>query len=184
MKFTGKLRQPVFDYITGRLVLLFEPNEDFREAYEELKGCDKLSLEIRKYRVKRSLDANAYFHVLVGKLADAMRISKPRCKNIMLYRYGQPYLLDDETQAVIKSNIKVSQMLEQEEIHCYPCGSKEENGMELTFYKVYRGSHTFDTREMSILIDGVVEECKGLGIETMTPAQLHEMKEKWGIDIG
>ena len=47
MKFTGKLKQPIIDFMTHRLTILFEPNEDFGQAYEELKDCDKLSLEIK-----------------------------------------------------------------------------------------------------------------------------------------
>lgn len=183
-KFTGKLKEPIIDYRSGKLTLLFEPNEDFREAYEELKDCDKLSLEIKKYRAQRSLDANAYFHVLVGKIAEVLNISKPRSKNILIGRYGQPELLDDGSPAILKTNIPASQMLEQESLHCFPCGSKEENGMELTFYRIYRGSHTYDTKEMSLLIDGTVQDAKELDIETMTPDQLHEMKERWGVDIG
>lgn len=68
MRFTGKLKEPIIDYLTGRLTILFEPCEDFRQAYEELKDYGKLSLEIKRYRRKRILDANAYHWVLVGKL--------------------------------------------------------------------------------------------------------------------
>ena len=75
MKFTGKLKQPIIDFMTHRLTLLFEPNEDFRQAYEELKGYDKLSLEIKPYRRKRSLDANAYYWVLLTKLAKILGTS-------------------------------------------------------------------------------------------------------------
>ena len=64
-----------------------------------------------------------------------------------------------------------------------PCGSKEENGIEITFYRVYRGSHTYNTEEMSILIDGTVQEAKDLGIETMTPDQIEEMKQKWKVKL-
>ncbi len=74
-------------------------------------------------------------------------------------------------------------MLEQETLHCMPCGSKEENGIEITFYRVYRGSHTYNTEEMSILIDGTVQEAKDLGIETMTPDQIEEMKQKWKVEL-
>ena len=93
-------------------------------------------------------------------------------------------LIDDTTQAVIKTNVPVSEMLELEEPHCFPCGTKTENGVELTFYKLYRGSHTYDTREMSILIDGTVDECKEQGIETMTPLELEHLKAMWGKKNG
>lgn len=53
MRFTGKLKEPIIDFVTHRLTILFEPNEDFLEAYEELKGKEVLSLEIKPYRKKR-----------------------------------------------------------------------------------------------------------------------------------
>lgn len=74
-------------------------------------------------------------------------------------------------------------MLEQETLHCYPCGCKEENGQSLNFFRIYRGSHTYDTKEMSILIDGTVQEAKDLGIETMTPDELDRIKQEWGVNI-
>ena len=44
-----------------------------------------------------------------------------------------------------------------------------------------RGSHTYDSGEMSILIDGVVQEAKQLGIETLTPNELERMKNLWTV---
>ena len=90
----GQTERTIIDYITGRLTILFEPNEDFRQAYEELKDCEKLSLEIKRYRRKRSLDANAYYWVLIGKLAKALELSNPEAHNMMLCRYGQPELFE------------------------------------------------------------------------------------------
>lgn len=185
MKFTGtgRLRQPIIDWETKKMIALILLNEDFKQAYDELEGCEKLSIEIKPYREKRSLNANAYFHVLCGKIADKLSMSKYRCKNILIGRYGQPELLDNGSQAILKTNIPTSQMLEQETLHCMPCGSKEENGIEITFYRVYRGSHTYNTEEMSILIDGTAQEAKDLGIETMTPDQIEEMKQKWKVEL-
>ena len=84
MKFTGKLKQPIIDFMTHRLTILFEPNEDFGQAYEELKDCDKLSLEIKPYKRKRSLDANAYYWVLLTKLAKILSISNAELHNVLL----------------------------------------------------------------------------------------------------
>ena len=53
------------------------------------------------------------------------------------------------------------------------------NGKEYTHYKVYKGSSEFDTKEMSIFIDGIVEECKNVGIETMTPNEIAKMEALW-----
>ena len=96
MRFTGKLKEPIVDYLTGRLTILFEPCEDFRQAYEELRGCEKLSLEIKKYRRKRSLDANAYHWVLVGKLARVLGLSNAEIHNMALRQYGQPEIYEEK----------------------------------------------------------------------------------------
>lgn len=73
MRFTGRLKEPVADYHSGKLTILFEPIEDFRQAYDELKDYEKLTLEIKPYRAKRSLDANSYLWVLLDKLADKLK---------------------------------------------------------------------------------------------------------------
>lgn len=68
--------------VTHRLTILFEPNEDFLEAYEELKGKEVLSLEIKPYRKKRSLDANAYYWVLLTKLAVQKPVEKSLAREV------------------------------------------------------------------------------------------------------
>ncbi len=57
-------------------------------------------------------------------------------------------------------------------------GTGTANGKEFTHYRIYRGSHTYDTKEMSIFISGIVEECKEQGIDTDTP----ELKLLLGVD--
>ncbi len=186
MKHTGRLKEPVIDWQTGKMAAVIEINEDFRQTYEELKDCEKLNLEIKPYKERRSLNANAYFHVLNGKIADRLGISKPRCKNILIGRYGQPELIGDGEQAVLKTNISVPQMMEQETLHCMPCGGKEENGIEVNFFRVYRGSHTYNTEEMSRLIDGAIQEAKDIGIpdaEIATPDEKRMLEERYGVKI-
>lgn len=176
-EFTGTFDSLSEDYLTNKQKAALTLNEDAREVFASLVGC-KVSIIIKKYREKRSLDANAYFHVLVGKIADVLNISKARCKNILICRYGQVEYVDDQP-AVLKTNIPVDHMLEQEFLHCTPVGVRVEDGTEVIFYKVYRGSHTYDTKEMSILIDGTVSEAKELDIETMTPDELERMMKAY-----
>ena len=90
------LKKAIIDYITGKLTILFEPCEDFRETYEYLKGCGKLTLEIKKYKAKRSLDdADApYYWVLLTKLARVIGLSNEEAHNMLLCGYGQVELFD------------------------------------------------------------------------------------------
>lgn len=178
MELTGKAVGASLDFDTNHFCITFEVNESdvVKREYDKLKQYDKLKIKAVRYTQRRSLDANAYFHVLVGKIADVLTISKAKAKNVLICKYGQPQLLPDGNIMVYKTNAPEEFMWEQEAIHCIPV----KYDSNATFYKVYRGSHTYDTKEMSILIDGTVADAKELGIETATPAELQEMKERWG----
>ena len=176
MQGRGKLKSLWRDFDTGNVILAFEMSEGVtQDTLSHIQNKD-LSIEVKPYREKRSLDASAYFHVLVGKLAEAVGISKPRMKNIMLARYGQSEYLSDGVLAVIKTNIPEDEIMELDYLHCSPVRYVDDGTV---FYRIIRGTHTYDTKEMSALIDGVVQEAKDLGIETMTPEQIKRMEAAW-----
>lgn len=179
MELTGKAVGASLDFDTNRFRITFEVNENdiVKAEYDKLKSYDKLKIKAVKYTQRRSLDANAYFHVLVGKIADALTISKAKAKNVLICKYGQPEYLPDGNIFYYQSNAPEEYMWEQEIIHAMPV---RYDG-KLTVYKIYRGSHTYDTKEMSVLIDGTVADAKELGIETITPTEIAEMKERWGV---
>lgn len=134
----------------------------------------EIDIDIKEHREKRSLNANAYFHKLVDELRQKLKISFAACKNHLITSYGQLEYIDD-VPAVIKTNIEPERMREIETLHCLPIAVKEiEEGAY--WYRLYRGTHTYDSREMAMLIDGTIEECKEQGIETMTPNELERLK--------
>ena len=45
--------------------------------------------------------------------------------------------------------------------------------------RAYYGSSTYNTRQMSRIIDAAVEEAKGMGIETLRPEEIARLKEEW-----
>lgn len=130
---------------------------------------------------KRSLDSNAYFHVLCDKLRQKLGMSLARCKNHLIADYGQIQYIDEEcTEPMIyKTNAPEDYMMELETLHTKCVKVTEENGKTVYFYRVYRGSHTYNTTEMARLIDGTVAECKEQGIETETPDEIARMQALW-----
>ena len=190
MKFTGDLRKPLIDCDTMRPLIIFAPDEDFSQAYEELKGCGKLSLEIKRYRRKRSLDANAYHWVLVGKLAKVLGMSNPEVHNMALRGYGQPeiyegkgvYMTIPDTDS---ARHKVDNAMDY---HLAPTSQVREgnDGVMYRTYKLLRGSHTYNTEEMARLIDGMITLCKDAGIpdaEIATPDEKRLLKERYGVTL-
>lgn len=135
--------------------------------------------DIKEHRETRSLDANAYFHVLCDKLRLKLGISMARCKNHLIADYGQIQYLPDGAPMIYKTNAPEEYMAELETIHTKCIKVTEENGKEVFFYRLYRGSHEYDTKEMSQLIDGTVQECKAVGIETATPDEIARMEALW-----
>ena len=183
MDCTGEVKSIFQDFETGEWNVTFKLDKDgVIQTINTLGNMmkKKLSIKVGEYRKKRSLDANAYFHVLVGKIADTETISKAKAKNILICKYGQPQLLPDGSPMVYKTNAPVDYMMELESIHSIPIKYSEENGKEVVFYKIYRGSHTLDSYEMSKLIEGTVADAKELGIETLTPRELATMYQNWG----
>ncbi|MGF7002440.1 hypothetical protein M2149_000816 [Lachnospiraceae bacterium PFB1-21] len=143
-----------------------------------------IEVEIKKATKKRSLDANAYFHVLVGKLADALGTSKPYMKNLLLSKYGQLEYDDDKlVTLIVRDDLE---MWEREEIHLRPT-DKVKTLDDKRVYRVHlvvRGSHTYNSAEMAKLIDGTVQDCKDADIETETPDMIKGMLERWGVKHG
>ena len=62
---------------------------------------------------------------------------------------------------------------------CIDLGEVTVNGQTGHQLQVYYGSSTFDSKEMSGFIDGIVSESKELGIQTMTPAEIERIKAAW-----
>ena len=148
------------------------------DSIDELNGISGLiQITIKRVTHRRSLNANAYFHVLVGKIAEKLNISKARAKNELLGKYGQREIID--TGQVIISVKSEIDMLEREDIHCVPVGYATLKGNDFTHWAIVRPSHTYDNLEMSALITGTVDEAKELGIETMTPDEIERMKAAW-----
>lgn len=129
----------------------------------------KYTATIKKYRNKRSLNANAYAWVLITRIADALRADKDEVYFEMLRRYGQSNVISVAPEVPIGSYVKYYELF----------GVGTAGGRWFNHYKVYKGSSEYDTREMSVFIDGIVSECKEMGIETLTPCELAFLKEGW-----
>ena len=82
MNFTGRFDNLMVDLVDNKQKAIFALNEDAKQAFDDLKGCKKLSITIKKYRQKRSLDANSYYWVLITKLAKKISLSNPELHNM------------------------------------------------------------------------------------------------------
>lgn len=179
MEFTGKISGIGIDYNSKKFNLSLAVNENIAAEYEKLKDCEKVQVTIKKYRKKRSLDANAYYWTLINKLSNTLNVSSSFTHNIMLRRYGQLEIIGGKrVHLVLPDTDEGSQKADEADTYHIKPTSEVKTGKDGEAFRTYvmlRGSSTYDTKEMYTLINGIVSECKQVGIETMTPDQLTEM---------
>ena len=144
------------------------------EAYNGLRE-NPVSVEVKRWRERRSLDANAYCWTLIDKLAAARGLTKAEIYREAIRGIG------GVSETVCVTDKAVDRLVE----------GWSHNGLGwfaetmpskipgCTNVILYYGSSTYDTREMSRLIDYVVQDAKSLDIETLTERELSRLKEEW-----
>lgn len=136
--------------------------------------------DLKEHKEGRTLNQNAYYWQLLTQIADKLRMSKPECHNRMLRTYGRPWLVSDKTVSIYREDTDETYdaMTADELLHFAPT-DKTKTAKDGTVYRrwvLLQPTHVMDTEQMTILIDGAVQEAKQLGIETLTPDQLKEME--------
>lgn len=133
--------------------------------------------EVKEYKAKRSLDSNAYCWVLLGKLQEKLKIPKEEIYRDLIKNIGSYEIIPVKNEAVEKFRKAWSK-----------------NGIgwitEITKSKLegytnvitYYGSSSYNTAEMSKLIELIVQECQQLGIETRTQSEIKSLLESWEKD--
>lgn len=173
MEFTGKVLNITKDWESNQYQITFTANEpSAMNDINAIRSCEKLSIKAVKYREKRSLDSNAYSWVLMQKIAEAINSDKWSVYLAMLQKYSREF-----TFVICKE--KAIGKLKELYRTCVDLGEVNVNGTTGHQMQVFFGSSTFDTKAMSVFIDGIVSECKDLGIETLPPDELERMKSLW-----
>ena len=145
-----------------------------REFVARMQQGKTYVAELKEYRERRSLDANAYCWVLIGKLAAATRQPMED-----IYRQAVREIGDNFTIVPIKDEA-VERWQEIWSAKGLGWVSDVLGPSKLAGYTNtvnYYGSSAYDTRQMSCLIDTLIAECREQGIETATPEELALMKE-------
>lgn len=153
--------------IEGDELILKSPDlsEIRRFAYQFKAG----EYQIERKKKKRSTDANALCWKMCTEIANVLRTDKDSVYVEMLRRYGQSDIVSVVSSVDVKGYFKYYEEF----------GRGTVNGKEFTHYKVYKGSSEYDTREMSILLDGILDEAKGLDIEVITEREKSLLIEDW-----
>jgi hypothetical protein len=178
VKLTGKIVDSSLDFISGhpKITLSINEKNTFLHGFDELNNKEKLSIEIKPYRRKRSLDANAYAWKLMDMISEETGIRKEEIYREYIKNIGGC------SEIVCVRNDAVDKL----------CAGWSRNGIGwqtdtfpskiegCTNVILYYGSSTFDTKQMSRLIDMIVHDCEEYGIETKSPDEIANLKSMWG----
>lgn len=145
--------------------------EDFRAQYERLKDGE-ISVEIKKYRKRRSLDANGYAWVLIDKIAAAISIDKSEVYRQAIRQIGGV----SEVLCVQNAALEKFRAVWEANGIGWQTETMPSKLEGCTNVVVYYGSSTYDTKQMAMLIDHLIQDAKSLSIETMTPAELERLE--------
>lgn len=168
------------DYRTGKARVTIETDSNILAQVEEIQDKD-LSCKLSMYHQKRSLNANSYMWVLVGKLEKELSKNDEKVTKDLIYQsyiknYGRSveYQIPDEA---IKAMTAVW--------NAYGLGWFAEvvddgNQPDTKIVRYYYGSSCYSRNRMSRLIKAVVADCDALGIQTMTPRELQTLIDRWG----
>ena len=178
MKITGKIVGANIDFRTGKPTISFEVNEtnDFKLMVDEMRGCEKLSIEVKPFKQRRSLDANAYCWVLIDRIAEKIGESKEAVYRQYITNIG------GNSEIVCVKNEAVDRLCEGWrrnglgwQTDCLPSRIRG-----CTNVILYYGSSAYDTAQMARFLDLIIDDCKTLGIPYETPSEIARLKSMWG----
>lgn len=144
--------------ITGKVI-------DIKRKLFQLDEDKVYDVEIKEHREKRSLNANSYLWKLCTEIASVLNTDKDSVYLIMLKRYGISDLVSISKQVPIKDYFDY-----------YDIESETD---KYIWYKIYKGSSKYDVKEMNILLNGVVSECKEMNIPTKEDLEIERMIKEW-----
>lgn len=156
--------------MNGKQRLVLELDGDFRGDFDKLHESD-VDVTVKKYHPKRSLDANGYAWALIDRIAAEMRTTKEEVYRSTIRNIGgvsEVVCVQDRAVDKLRQGWSKNGIGWQTETFPSKIGG-------CTNVVLYYGSSTYDSRQMSALIDSLVQDCKALGIETRPQEEIDSL---------
>lgn len=171
----GAITAFMYNGVKRKTIVEVELDGNQCEELESLKNRD-ITADFRIFREKRSLNANAYAWTLIGKLADRMKLPSEEVyrdyiKSMGVYRDIEITESAENTMRTVWQAHGIGWVAEKID---------DSEGDGLIMMRLYYGSSVYTTKQMGRFIDAIVQDCKAVGIPTMTPAEIAQLTSLWG----
>ena len=177
MELTGEIKDLSKDYKTDNPILQLVLNErDCLLSLEQLKDIN-LSIQVKKWRKKRSINANNYFWKLLSEYSEEKNVDtieeyKERVKRLGIFRRFRIEDKDKKTFEIMWQDKGIAWF-------CEIADTEYIGDIEFKIINAYYGSSSFNSKQMSRLINDLVEDCKEVGIETKPQAEIDSLLKEW-----
>lgn len=147
---------------------------DFRQEFDRLYGSE-IEIEIKKAAKKRSLDANAMAWMLIDKIAERTGLKKDDVyKNAIKDIGGVSTIvcvIDAAVETLCKNWEKKGRGWQAEAFDSKLSGCKN--------VMLWYGSSVYDSKQMSDLINNLIQDAESLGIPTISDNERSKAIDKW-----
>lgn len=154
----------------GQCLIFWVEDSEITEKLMKLKG-KRVTLDIKSFFEKRSLNANRYFWQLCGNIAQELKTDKETIYKSILQESGQ--WVDIEctytTLAPISAKFSYSEIVHEDFL-----GSDSK-----IVLRGYFGSSSYNSKEMAQIIDCAIQKCKELDISTWPQEEIDRLIDDW-----
>lgn len=177
MKSTAMITDYAINFNTNKVKVTFELEENAENALKSIEKMqnDKISIKFEKYAKNRSLDANAYCWVICDLIAKS--IGNGMTKETV-YKDAIANVGTFESMIISEKAYENFKRIWQNQGLGFVIREVSRKDKCVKF-QAYYGSSTYNTKEMSILIDFLVNECNNLEIETKSKEEIESLLKEW-----
>lgn len=164
-----KTKTPEFKFLVdGKIEISFKADKSILKAFDGVDKEKEFTINIKEYRKKRTLSQNAYLWVLLDEIGKKLRLNKEQVYKSYIKDYGIFEVLPIKNEAVDRFTNNWAKnglgWFTQE------LGKSKLDGY--TNLIAYYGTSTYNTQELNRVLDAIIEECKELGIQTLTKEEI------------
>lgn len=177
MEVTGRITSFRKDLTTGKAIITLLLNIRELEDIERLSKIKLLNITMKRLFQKRSLDANRYFWKLLSEYSEEKQVDtieeyKERVKRLGIFRQFR----------IEADNVNTFKKTWESQGIAWFCEINDTeffNRIEFKVINAYYGSSSFNARQMSRLINDLVEDCKEAEIGTKPKNEIESMLKEW-----